>query len=281
MCRNGIFLTFDSQSYNQFMNSFFKLIKPVLDFTARKKGFQGLYSKLYHLGLYGMNYGVSGDINTNGEMVLLRNLKARIASPKPVLFDVGANVGEYSNLLGDVFPGAKIYAFEPSTPTWEVLKSKLTHPNIEAVNLGLSNAVEQLKLYRDKELSSMASVYPRQLGDTTLKNYEMISLTTLDQFCEERGISFIDFLKIDVEGHELKVFEGATRMLAQRAIRFIQFEFGGTNIDSKVFLRDFVNILSPNYRLYRLVTDGVYPVTYGETMEIFTYTNYFAELREK
>ncbi len=263
------------------MNSFFKLIKPVLDFTARKKGFQGLYSKLYHLGLYGMNYGVSGDINTNGEMVLLRNLKARIASPKPVLFDVGANVGEYSNLLGDVFPGAKIYAFEPSTPTWEVLKSKLTHPNIEAVNLGLSNAVEQLKLYRDKELSSMASVYPRQLGDTTLKNYEMISLTTLDQFCEERGISFIDFLKIDVEGHELKVFEGATRMLAQRAIRFIQFEFGGTNIDSKVFLRDFVNILSPNYRLYRLVTDGVYPVTYGETMEIFTYTNYFAELREK
>jgi FkbM family methyltransferase len=261
------------------MNSFFKRIKPIVDLTARKKRFQSFYSKLYHLGLYGMNYGVSGDINSNGEMTLLRNLKDRITTPDPVLFDVGANVGEYSNLLGETFPNARIFAFEPSTPTWEVLKGKLAHGHIEAVNAGLSSAIEEVKLYRAEELSSMASVYPRQLGDTTLKKYEMVSLTTLDQFCEERGISFVDFLKVDVEGHELKVFEGATRMLGQRAIRFIQFEFGGTNIDSRVFLRDFINILTPNYRLYRLVTDGLYPVTYGETGEIFTYTNYFAELR--
>lgn len=264
------------------MNSLFKIIKPILDFTARKKKFQGMYSKLYHLSLYGMNCGVSGDINSNGEMHLLRTIKARITKKNPVLFDVGANVGEYANLLGETFgPEARIYAFEPSTPTWEVLKSNLTHNHIKAVNRGLSNATEEVKLFRDEELSSMASVYPRQLQHTTLKEYEMVTLTTLDRYCEENGIDFVDFLKVDVEGHELKVFEGATRMLSQRAIRFIQFEFGGTNIDSKVFLRDFFNILLPNYKIYRLVTDGVYPVRYSETMEIFTYTNYFAELIEK
>ncbi len=264
------------------MNTFFKLIKPVLDLTARKKSFQGFYSKLYHLGLYGMNYGVSGDINSNGEMHLLRTLRARITQKNPVLFDVGANVGEYALLLGATFgPGARIYAFEPSTPTWEVLRKNLAHTTIQAVNVGLSNATEEVKLYRSQELSSMASVYPRQLGDTTVKAYEMISLTTLDEFCAKEGIAFIDFLKVDVEGHELKVLEGATRMLSERAIRFIQFEFGGTNIDSKVFLRDFLNTLSPNYRVYRLVTDGLHPIAYSETMEIFTYTNYFAELIEK
>lgn len=270
-----------------------------MDLTARKKGFQRLYSMVYHLGLYGMNYGVSGDIHSNGEMNLLRNLRARIKSPNPVLFDVGANVGEYANLLGDVFgPEARIYAFEPSTPTWKVLKTKLTHSNIEAVNLGLSHAIEDVKLYRSQELSSLASVYPRQFQDGTqvgqtpvgqtpvgqtrsdqpLAAHEMVSLTTLDRFCAERGISFIDFLKIDVEGHEIKVFEGAADMLARRAIRFIQFEFGGTNIDSRVFLRDFLNLLSPDYRIYRVVTDGVYPVVYTETLEIFSYSNFFAEL---
>ena len=261
------------------MNKFFKIIKPVLDLTARKKGFQRLYSMVYHLGLYGMNYGVSGDINSNGEMNLLRNLRGRINSPNPVLFDVGANVGEYANLLAEVFgQEARIYAFEPSTPTWEVLKSKLVHPNIEAVNLGLSHAVEHVKLYRSQELSSLASVYPRQFQNEKLDQYEMVSLTTLDQFCAERGIDKIDFLKVDVEGHEIKVFEGATQMLARRAIRFIQFEFGGTNIDSRVFLRDFLNLLSPNDRIYRVVTDGIYPLTYTETLEIFSYSNFFAEL---
>lgn len=261
------------------MNKFFKIIKPVLDITARKKGFQRLYSMVYHLGLYGMNYGVSGDINSNGEMNLLRNLRTRIKSPNPVLFDVGANVGEYANLLGDVFgPEARIFAFEPSTPTWEVLKTKLMHPNIEAINLGLSHAVEDVKLYRSEELSSLASVYPRQLQGGKIARYETVSLTTLDQFCAEREIPFIDFLKIDVEGHEIKVFEGAAYMLSRRAIRFIQFEFGGTNIDSRVFLRDFLNLLSPSYRIYRVVTDGVYPVAYTETLEIFSYSNFFAEL---
>lgn len=250
-----------------------------MDLTARKKGFQRLYSMVYHLGLYGMNYGVSGDIHSNGEMNLLQNLRARIKSPNPVLFDVGANVGEYANLLGDVFgPEARIYAFEPSTPTWEVLRTKLTHANIEAVNLGLSHAVADVKLYRNQELSSLASVYPRQMQEAKIEDFELVSLTTLDRFCAERGITTIDFLKIDVEGHEIKVLEGASDMLARRAIRFIQFEFGGTNIDSRVFLRDFLNLLSPNYRIYRVVTDGVYPVAYTETLEIFSYSNFFAEL---
>lgn len=259
----------------------FNTLKPILELTARKKRFQGFYSMLYSLGLYGMNYGVSGNIQTNGEMKLLLQLKKRINGAQPVLFDVGANRGEYSDLLAEIFgEGARIFAFEPSTPTFNLLKKQLASPSVQAINLGLSDQKQELKLFMNQELSSMASLYQRDLNTVSMDHFEIVSLTTLDAFCEENGIEKIDFLKIDVEGHELKVLQGARRMLESRNIRFIQFEFGGCNIDSKVFLKDFWDLLRSNYSLYRIVSDGVYPLTtYHETLEVFTYTNFFAELK--
>lgn len=259
----------------------FNTLKPLLDITARKKSFQGLYSMLYHLGLYGMNYGVSGDIKTNGELKLLHHLKNRINRDKPVLFDVGANLGEYSNLLGDVFGSTtQIYAFEPSTPTYNELKQRLTHSNIHAVNAGLSDRTQELKLFINKDHSSMASLYQRDIKNVSMDQFELVSLKTLDEFCQEQGIQQIDFLKIDVEGHEYKVLQGAKKMIQNKGIRFIQFEFGGCNIESGVFLKNFWDLLKNDFNLYRIVADGVYPISeYNETFEIFTYTNFFAELK--
>lgn len=236
---------------------------------------------LYHLGLYGMNYGVSGDIKTNGELKLLHHLKSRINRDKPVLFDVGANLGEYSNLLGDVFnPDTLIYAFEPSTPTFMELKQRLTHSNIIPVNAGLSDSTQVLKLFINKDHSSMASLYQRDIKNVSMEQFELVSLKTLDEFCEEQQIHQIDFLKIDVEGHEYKVLQGAKNMIQNKRIRFIQFEFGGCNIESGVFLKNFWDLLKSDFNLYRIVADGVYPINeYNETLEIFTYTNFFAELK--
>jgi FkbM family methyltransferase len=259
----------------------FNTFKPLLDLTARKKSFQGLYSALYHLGLYGMNYGVSGDIQTNGELKLLHHLKSRINRRDPVLFDVGANLGEYSNLLGSIFgPSSQIYAFEPSAATYVELKKRLMHSNIQPVNVGLSDATQELKLFINKDHSSMASLYQREIKNVSMNEFEVVSLKTLDEFCNEQGIQKIDFLKIDVEGHEYKVLQGASKMIKNKAIRFIQFEFGGCNIESRVFLKNFWDLLKDDFKLYRIVSDGVYPITeYNETLEIFTYTNFFAELK--
>lgn len=110
---------------------------------------------------------------------------------------------------------------------------------------------------------------------------EIIKISSIDDFCYKQNIKQIDLLKLDIEGHELSALRGAKNMLKQKAIKNIQFEFGGCNIDSKTFLQDFYYLLNTDFLLYRVVKDGIIPVTtYSEMDEIFITTNYFARLKE-
>jgi hypothetical protein len=106
-----------------------------------------------------------------------------------------------------------------------------------------------------------------------------VNVRRLDLFCVEQDIPRIDFLKLDVEGLELDVLRGAGHMLGS-AIDSIQFEFGGTDIDSRVFLRDFFYLLAPAYDIFRIVHNGVVALPrYKEQFEIFMYANYLAVRR--
>jgi len=85
---------------------------------------------------------------------------------------------------------------------------------------------------------------------------------------------------LDVEGHEYAVLQGAKELIERNKIQFIQFEFGGCNIDSRVFFQDFFYFLSPKYKIFRVLKDGLYPINeYSENLEVFSVTNYFAQLR--
>jgi len=102
-----------------------------------------------------------------------------------------------------------------------------------------------------------------------------IKLDTVDHYCEERNIPRINLLKIDIEGNELNALHGAQRMLDEGKIDVIQMEFGGCNIDSRTYFRDFWNLLSAKYKVYRVLLDGVEEITeYGDILEIFFCTNY-------
>jgi hypothetical protein len=109
------------------------------------------------------------------------------------------------------------------------------------------------------------------------KSTETARLTTIDRFAEERAIGFIHLLKMDVEGHEYQVLAGASHMLESRAIAIIQFEFGNCNIASRTYFQDFYYLLEPNYRIYRILGQGLCPVRgYRESQEVFLTTNYLA-----
>jgi len=126
-------------------------------------------------------------------------------------------------------------------------------------------------------LSSIDQRLPTQVLDVQTQHCEQVQVRTIDRFCETEKIQRIDFLKIDVEGHELSVLRGAERMLTSGAISMIQFEFGPANIYSRTYFYDFWSLLSGAYDIYRIVPKGLAPINYyGEHNEIFLTTNYLA-----
>jgi len=92
-------------------------------------------------------------------------------------------------------------------------------------------------------------------GLKTTQEVEIVQLDTLENYCHSRDIQKIDFMKIDVEGHELEVFKGGVSLFREGRVRVIQFEYGGCNIDSKVLLKDIFEFFEDME--YRLVIDPV------------------------
>jgi len=164
--------------------------------------------------------------------------------------------------------------------TFEKLFNNLSkHSNAELFNFGFGDKEESNVLYSNAEGSGLASIYKRRLDhfSISMNQKEKICLKTLDNFCKDARIEHINLLKLDVEGHELKVLNGAKNLISSNSIDFIQFEFGGCNIDSRTYFQDFFYLLNPCYKIYRILKDGLYPIeTYKETYEIFITTNYMA-----
>ncbi|MBK8352977.1 MAG: FkbM family methyltransferase [Saprospirales bacterium] len=131
-------------------------------------------------------------------------------------------------------------------------------------------------------MSGLASVYQRNLDfiDIKMDKIEKISVKKMDDYCIENNISEITFLKIDVEGNELSVLNGAKKLLSENKIKYIQFEFGGCNIDSRTYFKDFYDLLNEKYKVYRILRDGLFHIEkYSENLEIFVTSNFFAELK--
>jgi hypothetical protein len=152
------------------------------------------------------------------------------------------------------------------------------------VNAGLGRKTEVAKLfdYQDTDGngsgSEHASLYSEVFQDVQSGICE-VNIITLDSFCFENNITQIDLLKMDTEGNEFAILEGAKRMLAERRIKAIHFEFGGSNIYSRVFMRDFFTTLS-DYELYRMLPSGLLKLDYDPFFcEIFGYQNMVALLK--
>ncbi|MDH3214405.1 MAG: FkbM family methyltransferase, partial [Myxococcales bacterium] len=183
-----------------------------------RRALQPFWQRLHRLSLSGLNVGGGSNFEDSGELrVIDRFARERPGEGPLIVFDVGANVGGWAlAVLERLGKRARLYCFEPSASTFSALVENLgQRENVELLNFGLGDREESTELRTNAALSGLASIYPRRLDHVgvSLDHSEPVRLRRLDDFCRERGIDHIGFLKLDVEGHELKVLEGAKNML--------------------------------------------------------------------
>ena len=104
---------------------------------------------------------------------------------------------------------------------------------------------------------------------------EKVTVTTVDQICDTERIEQIDLLKIDTEGHEMDVLQGASSMISSGSIPAIQFEFGETFLHTQYHFADLWALLSPRYTFYRILRHGLAVVPqYSPDLEIYKLANF-------
>lgn len=217
------------------------------------------------------------DIHTNGE---LRFMKRNLGNCSMV-FDIGANAGEWTKLALKINQNIELHCFEPGSHAFKTLISNNLPENVICNNFGFSSTKCEGPLYAFENDSGATSLYQREglengWGLKPPKWKEMAKLDTLKNYCHEKNITEIDFMKVDVEGHEFEVIKGGKSLFDSAQVKIIQFEYGGCNIDSHVFLKDIFDFFKDmNYSFYKIYPDFIRPFQrYDQRIDNFQYQNW-------
>ena len=177
-----------------------------------------------------------------------------------MIFDVGAHKGQTSSHFCKLFPHSKIQAFEPSPYLFDEIEKNLSkRKNIRCHNFALGETNEKAFLTRPK--SDLCG----QVVKTQKNNSTSISVRRLDEFCLDENISEIDLLKLDVEGNELSVLNGASGMFERNAIRaiFLECDFNKEDTQHSYFFDIFDFLSKENFCFQGLFDVVRYSPSYG------------------
>jgi FkbM family methyltransferase len=212
-----------------------------------------------------MGVGNCDDI-ISGEKYFLKYLfKKKRREQERTIVDIGANIGNYSLLVNAISESVKIHAIEPVPNNYtELCKNVLHVNNIIPYNMAINEQSGVLSIYDyDDNNSEHASLYKEvftRLHNNSKVEEFTVKAMSLDEFCEINHIENIFLLKIDTEGNEYNILRSAKRMFAEKKIEIIQFEFNEMNVVSRVFFKDFYDLLHEDYCIYRLLPKGFLPI---------------------
>jgi FkbM family methyltransferase len=145
---------------------------------------------------------------------------ARTASP--LVFDVGANRGQSIERFRRAFERPLIHAFEPGRAAFAELQRGCTGTPGVILNQTALGARPESRLFLDNDHDDMSSfLEPSVTAWGEIKSRYPVDVITLDDYCAARGIDRIDILKIDTQGFDLQVLEGAQRMMRKPAVHMV------------------------------------------------------------
>lgn len=257
------------QSARQFIRSHHR--NPV--FTAAATACEKYLRAYYNEDFY--------EFARNGESFALRAF-ARWSSGRPaVIWDVGAHEGHWASAARELVPAARVIGFEILPPVFAKLETLARRVDwLTAENLGLSDRDGEVDVYWNPRHDSTNAISPRLGHKLFSGGVQAVAcrVTTGDLYLSRNGGQAPDFLKIDVEGHELAVMRGCSNLFGGHgAPTVIQFEYGATYLPSGSSLGQAYRLLTPHgYRIGRLFPDHVAFADYSYGSDHFRMGNYIA-----
>ena len=206
---------------------------------------------------------------------------ARFINSGNVVFDVGANAGDWTREVFSQGHDVEVHLFEPIPHVYKTLILNLDKKNISN-NLAVGQK-EEVKTFYYYENHPLLSTFYRRLDvekqiPIGVPKQITVLTTTIDNYCQRHSIKRINFLKIDVEGGELDVLYGAKHFLETGRIDYLQFEYGGTYLDAKTSLKEAFEYLQKfGYLIFKILPDKLeYKPTFLPEDENFEFSNFLA-----
>jgi FkbM family methyltransferase len=167
------------------------------------------------------------------ERLCVQKCLAANSEGKALAFDIGANVGAFTCLMGSF--GHTVHAFEPIPETFCRLKKNvisnglLGRVNLNCIALGKEQG---LVTFQTEEFGAATNrmIAPGMGKVNRSTSTQVVAVTSLDDYCRSQNIGRIDFVKLDVEGMEPYVLQGAKTLLQERRIGAILIEICPGNL---------------------------------------------------
>lgn len=149
------------------------------------------------------------------------------------IFDIGANVGQFSLEICEVFPGMYVYAFEPVRTCYKELQKKMKkYVNHRSFPFALGESNGELSIYVSEfspssSLLKMSDAHKKAFPFTEKIKEEKVVIKTLDGIIEEMNLTIEDnmLIKIDVQGYEDKVITGGKNTISRAKVVITEVSF--------------------------------------------------------
>lgn len=183
-----------------------------------------------------------------------------------IIIDVGAHAGQFTKLFSRLVPEGHVYSFEPGKYAYSIASRVFAFRRLKNVSLypfGLGDQSCEKTLRVPIKKSGSVGFGLSHIGDTACApdramREEIVYVTTLDQFIKTHAITRVDFIKVDIEGWEMRFLTGARQTIKKyKPVIFLEinsvFLKRGDNTSQQIW--DFLTVLG--YQMHAINPDQV------------------------
>lgn len=203
---------------------------------------------------------------TNGEFALL----AKAAPHWRRVIDVGANVGDWAEVVRASSPECMVMCYEPGEVAYEALRQRFRDDHRVILRPNAVGATDCSSEFHEATETGMSGMFQRTVPGLVYQPPRYVRVVSLDN----EGFDSVDFVKIDTEGSEMAVLRGARNKLRDGRISEVQIEYGGTWQDARESLLDAERLFEElGWSMFLIVPNGVRKV---QVEESYQYSNWLA-----